>query len=64
MAALTSPVWSGISLSMATRTPSSSMRRAQYRVPGAGGDAECVVFYFGLTGLALRMMPGRRRARA
>jgi hypothetical protein len=23
------------------------MRRAQYRVPGAGGDAECVVFYFG-----------------
>jgi len=28
-------------------TPSSSMRRAQYRVPGPGGDAECVVFYFG-----------------
>lgn len=27
--------------------PSNSMRRAQYRVPGAGGDAECVVFYFG-----------------
>ena len=23
------------------------MRRAQYRVPGPGGDAECVVFYFG-----------------
>lgn len=28
-------------------TPSSSMRRAQYRVPGEAGDAECVVFYFG-----------------
>jgi hypothetical protein len=23
------------------------MRRAQYRVPGKGGDAECAVFYFG-----------------
>lgn len=28
-------------------TPSSSMRRAQYRVPGEGGEAECVVYYFG-----------------
>jgi len=28
-------------------TPSSSMRRAQYRIPGPGGPAECVVFYFG-----------------
>lgn len=28
-------------------TPSSSMRRAQYRLPGPGGPAECVVFYFG-----------------
>jgi len=28
-------------------TPASAMRRAQYRVPGPGGDAECVVFYFG-----------------
>jgi hypothetical protein len=28
-------------------TPSSSMRRAQYRVPGPGGDGECAVFYFG-----------------
>jgi hypothetical protein len=28
-------------------TPRSSMRKAQYRVPGPGGDAECVVFYFG-----------------
>jgi len=28
-------------------TPSSSMRRAQYRVPGPEGDSECVVFYFG-----------------
>jgi hypothetical protein len=27
--------------------PSSSMRRAQYRVSGPGGDAECVVYYFG-----------------
>jgi hypothetical protein len=27
--------------------PSSNMRRAQYQVPGAAGDAECVVFYFG-----------------
>ena len=28
-------------------TPSSSMRKAQYRIPGASGDAELVVFYFG-----------------
>jgi hypothetical protein len=27
--------------------PSNAMRRAQYRVPGAGGDGECVVYYFG-----------------
>jgi hypothetical protein len=27
--------------------PSNSMRRAQYRVPGPGGEGECVVFYFG-----------------
>lgn len=27
--------------------PSSTMRRAQYRVPGAAGPGECVVFYFG-----------------
>lgn len=27
--------------------PSSEMRLAQYRVPGPGGDAECIVFYFG-----------------
>jgi hypothetical protein len=27
--------------------PRSGMRKAQYKVPGAGGDAECVVFYFG-----------------
>ncbi len=27
--------------------PSSSMRKAQYRVPGPAGDGECVVFYFG-----------------
>jgi hypothetical protein len=28
-------------------TPSSAMRRAQYRVPGTAGDAEFVAFYFG-----------------
>lgn len=28
-------------------TPSSGMRRAQYRVDGPGGEAECAVFYFG-----------------
>jgi hypothetical protein len=28
-------------------TPSSGMRRAQYRVTGEAGDGECVVFYFG-----------------
>jgi hypothetical protein len=27
--------------------PSSSLRRAQYRIPGPGGPAECAVFYFG-----------------
>ena len=27
--------------------PASSMRRAQYRVPGPAGDAECAVYYFG-----------------
>ena len=27
--------------------PSSNVRRAQYNIPGADGDAECVVFYFG-----------------
>lgn len=27
--------------------PSSSMRVAQYRVPGEAGDGECVVYYFG-----------------
>jgi hypothetical protein len=33
--------------SWTAETPTSGMRRAQYRVPGGGGDAECVVFYFG-----------------
>jgi hypothetical protein len=28
-------------------TPRSNMRRAQYRVPGAAGDGECIVYYFG-----------------
>lgn len=27
--------------------PANAMRRAQYRVPGAAGDGECVVFYLG-----------------
>jgi hypothetical protein len=27
--------------------PASSMRRAQYRIPGSAGAGECVVFYFG-----------------
>lgn len=27
--------------------PANAMRKAQYRVPGPGGDGECVVFYFG-----------------
>ncbi len=27
--------------------PSSPMRKAQWRVPGAGGDGECALFYFG-----------------
>jgi hypothetical protein len=27
--------------------PASSMRRAQYKVPGKAGDGECAVFYFG-----------------
>ena len=30
-----------------TEPPANAMRRAQYRVPGPGGDAECVVFYLG-----------------
>jgi hypothetical protein len=28
-------------------TPASTMRRAQYRIPGAAGPGECAVFYFG-----------------
>jgi hypothetical protein len=30
-----------------TETPSSTVRRAQYRVPGPGGAGECIVYYFG-----------------
>lgn len=30
-----------------SETPQSSMRRAQYRVPGTDGDGQAVVFYFG-----------------
>ena len=28
--------------------PANPMRQSQYRVPGAGGDGECVVYYFGV----------------
>ena len=28
-------------------TPKTGMRRAQYRIDGKGGPAECIVFYFG-----------------
>jgi hypothetical protein len=38
--------WS-VPASWIEETPSSGMRRAQYRVPGPGGDGELVVFYFG-----------------
>jgi len=38
--------WSAPS-SWESQVPSSAMRRAQYRVPGPGGDGECVVYYFG-----------------
>jgi hypothetical protein len=37
----------GVPRGWKAETPSSPMRRAQYRVPGPGGDAELVVFYFG-----------------
>jgi len=33
--------------SWVVETPSNVMRKAQYRVPGPGGDGECVVFYLG-----------------
>jgi hypothetical protein len=33
--------------SWVSEPPANPMRKAQYKVPGAGGDAECVVFYFG-----------------
>ena len=33
--------------SWTSEPPANAMRRAQYRVPGPGGDAELVVFYFG-----------------
>jgi hypothetical protein len=50
------PVGSGIGAAALTWTvpagwvseaPSTRMRKAQYRVPGEAGDAECIVFYFG-----------------
>jgi hypothetical protein len=31
----------------ASEAPATSMRIAQYRVPGSAGDGECIVFYFG-----------------
>jgi hypothetical protein len=31
----------------AEEKPTTNLRRAQYRVPGPGGDGECAVFYFG-----------------
>jgi len=30
-----------------SETPASSMRRAQYKIPGTAGPGECAVFYFG-----------------
>lgn len=33
--------------SWVSQPPANAMRRAQYRVPGPGGDGECIVFYFG-----------------
>jgi hypothetical protein len=30
-----------------SEVPSNAMRRAQYRIPGPGGEGECVVSYFG-----------------
>jgi hypothetical protein len=42
----TALVWTAPA-SWVAEPPSNSMRRAQYKVPGPGGDGECVVFYFG-----------------
>ena len=39
-------VWS-VPADWIQQTPSSSMRKAQYEVPGSAGAGECVVFYFG-----------------
>jgi hypothetical protein len=39
-------VWSAPAAWIA-EPPANTMRRAQYRIPGPGGDGECVVFYFG-----------------
>lgn len=41
------PVSWEVPASWEVQQPSSGMRLAQYRVPGAAGDGECVVFYFG-----------------
>ena len=37
----------GVPEGWSEETPSSSMRRAQYRLPSETGDGQCVVFYFG-----------------
>jgi hypothetical protein len=42
----TALVWT-VPAAWTTEPPSTSMRKAQYRVPGKAGDAQCVVFYFG-----------------
>lgn len=42
----TSLLWD-VPASWTSEVPSNSTRRAQMRVPGPEGDAECVVFYFG-----------------
>jgi hypothetical protein len=39
-------VWT-VPATWVAETPASAMRRAQYRLPGDAGAAECIVFYFG-----------------
>lgn len=39
-------VWS-VPATWVEEAPKNAMRRAQFRVPGSAGDAECVVYYFG-----------------
>jgi hypothetical protein len=42
----TGMVWT-VPTSWTNEPPANAMRKAQYKVPGPGGDGECVVFYFG-----------------